>query len=1600
MSSTEGKERRPCGTSGVWSVTLIAILIILLPSIASAGSYYDEAETVSESDLPDQLIVRDFRLMNDQMFTGNSLVATVLMVNDGTTAVNYDLPMEIDGDVASTISGTIRAGDTDTLTFSVQVNEPGVYEASLPESGETAEFEVRPGWPTRNFGSDNNPIAEFLEGPESEVLRPNWEYETGGSIQAAPVYADGTLFFGSNNNQIYAVDSQTGDERWTFPAGETVRISPVLIAGQVVAANQDGIIFALDMETGEQNWRVDAGATIWGSPTTEGELIYFGLRDIDTGEGNGILVLDAESGEQVARFPGEGVIVNTPAISDGVLYTGTSGDQFFSVDTERKTVSFEQRLNWIFDGEQSFLNAPTVADGIAFVAEDNLSMASHFYAIDIENGEELWSRTFDPGRVSSATVDEGVLYIGSNGGTFYALEAETGEEIWSLTPDTDFSDISFGTASPIITDGKITLHTTTPGGASNKDRIYILNQEDGTVLSVYDDLPNITTEPIMADGQLFFGTRGGQATSLTALRGADEDDFIPDPAASTLTATTPHWAVGDDPSEVTINVVNAEGEPLTDLENDDFNVLIDGDASAGEVTESFTDGEYTFEVTGLSEGIVRVSAEVVGIPLETEAEIEFLDAETDWERIEITELQPFHVITSVHFINEEEGWIVASPEDIPGEDTIILKTDDGGESWESMFETDVFINDIFFTDSETGWIIGVNGFLQATQDGGETWEEQDLDFGSTLNSIYFTDSDYGWIASDNNLLYRTMDGGDNWEPTDPAEGNTLTDVFFIDRETGWYSQNSQPGIFRSDDGGETWDAQGGDLFFFGLDFEDEQTGRAAGPNGLIGLTNDGGTTWEPVNSEAGQNLLAIAFQDEERGWSVGQNRTLIQTEDGGETWNPVFASMPEFTNLLDIQFIGDDFGWASGSQATLLRYDNREEDTGPIVDAAASSAEATSPHDADGEDASVLTVEVVDESGEPINGLGQEDIVVQSEFNLSSGSFTEREEAGIYEIELTSEQPFQTTLFVRVLGVLLDDNPRVEFREPEDDPVVDAEASIIEATSPHLADGEDESELTLTLLFEDGEPVEGLNEEDIELTIDGPGELSGFEESDEGVYLYSVTSDDPGTATISVAVLGVDLSDTATIEFEDPVDDVVPVPLLIMVSDTQNGPEIAWEVDQTANVNGFAIYRSSGVNDFQEIGRADASDRSFIDSGSVGGSVFYSVAALDRAEQPGELSLPLSFVRTTISATEEWQLISAPVEEAVTATDRASIFAFTDRYEDRSELNGTEGYWIKTRTFDDEEFDLTGAGLDSVTVQLNEGWNLIGSLSENVPVAMIDDPEGILDDSRFYIFGETGYEPTEEIVSGNGHWVFTADEGEVEMSVFTQLEMYGDQRETISGTGLSVEDAESPRLQFSSAGETRYLSIAAAPLNRSEQIAAKLPPLAPDPSLDIRTTDHLGVIRDSGSEVNLTSGNYPVEVRLTGAGESDRAYRLTLERSGEKRTVDVTADSPGVIDDEYDRIYIEQIDASEMIAGHELKENYPNPFNPATTIRYTVGEQVHVQIEVYDSIGRRVQTLTSEVQEAGEYRVTFDVNHLASGVYMVRFQAGDVTATHQMTLIK
>ncbi|MCX8011253.1 MAG: T9SS type A sorting domain-containing protein, partial [Ignavibacteria bacterium] len=87
---------------------------------------------------------------------------------------------------------------------------------------------------------------------------------------------------------------------------------------------------------------------------------------------------------------------------------------------------------------------------------------------------------------------------------------------------------------------------------------------------------------------------------------------------------------------------------------------------------------------------------------------------------------------------------------------------------------------------------------------------------------------------------------------------------------------------------------------------------------------------------------------------------------------------------------------------------------------------------------------------------------------------------------------------------------------------------------------------------------------------------------------------------------------------------------------------------------------------------------------------------------------------------------------------------------------------------------------------------------------------------------------------------------------------------------------------------------------------------------------------------------------------------------------------------------------------YSLSENYPNPFNPTTKIKFSIADFGWTSLKVFDLLGREVANLLNEQKQPGEYEIEFDASKyvLSSGVYLYRLTAGSFTATKKFVYLR
>lgn len=244
---------------------------------------------------------------------------------------------------------------------------------------------------------------------------------------------------------------------------------------------------------------------------------------------------------------------------------------------------------------------------------------------------------------------------------------------------------------------------------------------------------------------------------------------------------------------------------------------------------------------------------------------------------------------------------------------------------------------VFFTSAEKGWIAGDAGYLAWTADGGRNWTRQNIATTESINEIYFRNDDNGYLVA-GKKMFVTRDGGRNWseikiyKPTDFRGGAPeFLSIRFADKKRGIVIGsvlNSQERVidslvYRTEDGGETWVR----VFvpskkeLYHLDFVGSSLCWIVGDEGLVLVSYNGGTSFQPQKSGTTLDLYNVDFRDEKEGYIVGSRGTILRTETGGATWEAVKTIFP--MTFMRVDFADDKNGVIVGYEGTILRSSDK-----------------------------------------------------------------------------------------------------------------------------------------------------------------------------------------------------------------------------------------------------------------------------------------------------------------------------------------------------------------------------------------------------------------------------------------------------------------------------------------------------------------------------------------------------------------------------------------------------------------------------------------------------------------------------------------------------
>ncbi|WP_210505900.1 PQQ-binding-like beta-propeller repeat protein [Naasia sp. SYSU D00057] len=331
---------------------------------------------------------------------------------------------------------------------------------------------------------------------------PRWVFATDGPVYSTPRVFDRTLYVGSRDQHLYALDARTGREQWRYETAGPVTSSPAVAAGLVYVGSNDNRLHAVDAESGQLSWTFVTGAPIHSSPTVVDGTVFVGSRD------NHVYALDAVSGHlrwSFAGLPHTDLVTgfnSSPAVVDGALYIGSRDHSVYCIDVAQGFA------RWRTSTDSTVDSSPTVADGLVLIGSDDHSL----WALGTGDGVAVWKFGTGGGVISRPHVDGDSVYVGSADGRLYSVDRSTGRQRWRL--DTGGAIRS----SPTTFEGLVYV-------GSGDFRLHAADAGSGAPRWSYPTHgPVDDSSPVVAGDTVYFGSLDHRVYALDAKRGAQADD--------------------------------------------------------------------------------------------------------------------------------------------------------------------------------------------------------------------------------------------------------------------------------------------------------------------------------------------------------------------------------------------------------------------------------------------------------------------------------------------------------------------------------------------------------------------------------------------------------------------------------------------------------------------------------------------------------------------------------------------------------------------------------------------------------------------------------------------------------------------------------------------------------------------------------------------------------------------------------------------------------------------------------------------------------------------------------------------------------------------
>jgi len=321
---------------------------------------------------------------------------------------------------------------------------------------------------------------------QASGIKPLWTFKCEDEIRSTPLNYQNTIFIGSYDNNLYALNAADGKFVWKYPTDAGIVSKPVAFEGNIFFGSEDQRLHVVSARSGKVVWTYYTSGPVRSSVRIAEGHAFIGSDDCY------LHAVNLNTGRLVWKFESSDPIRSTPFIANELVYVGNEMGDFLAVD-------FRGELKWRFRAKRSITSSAVVAGQMVVFS----SLDGILYALDHRNGFVIWKFRLGKGSISSPCIADDIVFVGAADGFIYAVEARTSKELWRFRTEHQVS------SSPVVY--KDSLYCGSVDGY-----LYCLEYRTGRLRWKFGTEGQIIGSPLVYDDIVYVGSTDHQVYALLA----------------------------------------------------------------------------------------------------------------------------------------------------------------------------------------------------------------------------------------------------------------------------------------------------------------------------------------------------------------------------------------------------------------------------------------------------------------------------------------------------------------------------------------------------------------------------------------------------------------------------------------------------------------------------------------------------------------------------------------------------------------------------------------------------------------------------------------------------------------------------------------------------------------------------------------------------------------------------------------------------------------------------------------------------------------------------------------------------------------------------